>query len=155
MWWRIKRSEYNQMKGKGNKRAFKKIVKSGEIPGILAYFSGEPIGWCSVAPREVFPGLEKSRSLKRFDEKPVWSITCLFILRSMRRKGVSRELIKAVLNYARNKGVKIVEGYPHEPKKGKLPDVFAWTGFASSYLNNGFVEVFRRSETRPIVRTFL
>ena len=46
----------------------------------------------------------------------------------------------------------IVEGYPVDPKQGKMPDAFAWTGLASSFKAAGFVEVARRSPTRPIMR---
>jgi len=48
------------------------IIRSGEVPGILAYLEGEPIGWCSVAPREAFPVLDRSPVLKRVDDKPVF-----------------------------------------------------------------------------------
>jgi len=37
MWWRLKRSLYIKQKGPGNKNNFKKIVNSGNVPGILAY----------------------------------------------------------------------------------------------------------------------
>jgi hypothetical protein len=52
MWWRTTRSQFEQQHGEGNRQAMQDIVNSGEVPGILAYAGGEPIGWCSVAPRE-------------------------------------------------------------------------------------------------------
>ena len=152
MWWRINRSIFNQQKGDKNKAAFKSVVDSGDIPGILAYSKGTPIGWCAIAPRETYPALERSRVLKRIDDKPVWSIVCLFIARTYRRKGVSIELLKAAADYARKRGGRIVEGYPVEPRKDEMPDAFAWTGLASAFLKAGFVECERRSETRPIMR---
>ena len=163
MWWRLSRSQFNKQKGEGNRKALKKIVDSGEIPGILAYADGEPIGWCSVAPRERFSTLERSRILKRVvenpaeggDEKPVWSVVCFFVAKPFRRKGVTVKLLKAAVEYAKKRGAKIVEGYPIEPKKGKMPDVFANTGLASAFRQAGFVEVLRRSETRPIMRYFI
>jgi GNAT superfamily N-acetyltransferase len=152
MYWRLKRSEFNQRKGEKNKAAMKRIVASGEVPGILAYAGGEPIGWCSVAPREVYPALDRSRILKRIDDAPVWSIVCLFVAKPFRRKGVSVELLKAAIEYVRQRGGQMVEGYPVEPKKGEMPDVFAWTGLASAFRQAGFKECARRSETRPIMR---
>lgn len=152
MWWRLSRSEFNKKKGLGNKKALKKIVDSGEIPVILAYAGGEPIGWCSVAPREVFSTLERSRILKRVDEKPVWSVVCFFVAKPFRRKGVTVALLKASIEYAKRHGAKIVEGYPVDSKTTKTPDVFAYTGLASAFRKAGFVEVLRRSETRPIMR---
>lgn len=152
MWWRLRRSEYERQKGQGNRAALKDIVDSGEIPGILAYAEGQPVGWCSVAPRERFPVLERSRVLKRIDEGPVWSVVCLFVSKSFRRKGVTVELLKAAVKYVEEHGGKVVEGYPVEPREGQMPDAFAWTGLASSYRKAGFREQLRRSETRPIMR---
>lgn len=37
MWWRMKRSEFETRKGAANKRAMRRIVSAGEVPGILAY----------------------------------------------------------------------------------------------------------------------
>jgi len=45
MWWRIKRSEFDMRKGAGNRRAMKRIVDSGEVPGILAYDGTEPLAY--------------------------------------------------------------------------------------------------------------
>lgn len=155
MWWRITRSRFEKQKGSGNKRTFKKIVLTGEIPGIIAYAGGKPVGWCSVASRESFPVLERSRILKRVDDKPVWSVVCFFIPREYRRKGLSVALLQAVIDYARSKGGKIIEGYPVEPKKDTMPDAFAWTGIAAAFRKVGFSEVARRSETRPIMRYYI
>jgi len=152
MLWRLKRSEFERQKGDKNKAAFKAVVDFGEAPGLLAYADGSPIGWCAVAPRETYPALDRSRVLKRIDDKPVWSIVCLFVARPYRRKGVSVALLNAAAEYVGQRGGKIVEGYPVEPRKDEMPDAFAWTGLASAFLRAGFVESERRSETRPIMR---
>ena len=152
MWWRLKRSEFDKRQGRGNQRALKKIVESGEEPGIIAYAGGQPIGWCAVAPREAYPVLDRSWTLKRVDDRPVWSVTCFFIAKAFRRKGVTVALLKAAIDYARQRGATIVEGYPVEPRKGSMPDAFAFTGTASAFHRAGFAEMLRRSETRPIMR---
>ena len=152
MWWRLKRSEFERQKGEENRRAFKNIVDSSQIPGILAYANGQPIAWCSVAPRETYSTLQRSRILKPVDNEPVWSIVCFFVAKQYRRKGVTVKLLKAAKEYVRIQGGEILEGYPLEPKKSKIPDAFAYTGLASAFRNAGFVEVLRRSETRPIMR---
>ncbi len=154
MSWRLKRAVFEQQKGAANKRAMKKIVSSGEIPGLIAYVGDEPIAWCSVAPREVFPRLENARTLKRIDDKPVWSVVCFFIAKPYRRRGVSSLLLGAAVDYARRSGASIVEGYPFEPKQ-KLPDPFVWTGLVSSFEAAGFKEAARRSASRPIMRYYI
>ncbi len=155
MWWRLPRSQFERQKGNKNKLALKKIIKSGEVPGILAYTGGKPIAWCSVGPRETFPVLERSRTLKRIDDKPVWSIVCLFVAKPERNKGVSIKILRAAVDYAKKNGAKIVEGYPLEPKKGRYPDAFIYTGHVSAFQKAGFVEVHRPSPTRPIMRYFI
>lgn len=154
MWWRLKRSEFEQQKGEGNRKAMKALIHRGEVPGILAYAGGNPIGWCSVAPRDRFPVLNRSRILKKIDETPVWSIVCFFVEKSFRRKGVSAQLLQAAIEYARQQGGKVLEGYPIEPKKDRMPPAFVFTGLVSAFKKAGFVECIRRSETRPIMRFY-
>lgn len=152
LWWRLKHSQFEKQKGEQNKRALKRIVDSGEVPGLLAYADGHPVGWCSVAPREAFPRLGRSRILKRVDDRPVWSAVCFFVDKQFRRKGVAVRLLEAAVEHAKKHGAKTVEGYPVEPRKASTPDAFAFTGLASAFRKAGFVEVLRRSDTRPIMR---
>src|SRR4030042_2795719 len=95
MSWRLKSSDFEKQKGLGNKKAIKSLVKERKTIGIMVYQDKNPIGWCSVAPREDFLRLENSRVLQPIDDKPVWSVSCLFIDKKYRRKGVSSELLKA------------------------------------------------------------
>ena len=155
MYWRLRHSEYEAQKGDANKQLMKGIIDSGHIPGIIAYAGDLPVGWCSVAPRDEFTRLDRSRILKPVDDRPVWSIVCFFIPRKHRRKGVMRQLLTAAVEYAQSQGAKIIEGYPVEPKKDTTPDVFAWTGFADAFREAGFEEVARRSETRPFMRYYV
>jgi len=155
MWWRVPRSDFGKQAGQGNREALKAIVDSGEIPGLLAYATGKPIAWCSVAPREAFPSLERSRTLKRVDDLPVWSIVCFYVAKPYRRMGLMAELLRAAIDYARQHGAKIVEGYPIEPKHDDSPPVSTFTGIFSAFQEVGFVEVARRSEKRPIMRYFV
>jgi len=152
MWWRLKRSEFERHQGNDNRLTMRAIVLSGEVPGILAYEAERAIGWCSVAPREAFPVLDRSPILKRIDDQPVWSVVCFFIVRGFRRRGVSEKLLRAAVAYAQQAGAQIVEGYPIEPNKSNVPEIFAFTGKAATFRKVGFVEVARRSVTRPIMR---
>jgi GNAT superfamily N-acetyltransferase len=154
MWWRLTRSEFMKQKGEGNRKAMKRIVDSGEVPGILTFVDGKVVGWCSVAPRKAYPTLERSRILKPVDDKPVWSIVCFFIAKPFRRKGISTKLLKAAIEHATKQGAGIVEGYPVEPDKAQ-PDAFVYTGLSSAFRKAGFKEAARRSKTRPIMRYVL
>jgi GNAT superfamily N-acetyltransferase len=152
MFWRLKRSEFVRQKGDGNRDAMHALVEGGEAPGILAYEAGVPVGWCAVAPRERYPALGRSRVLKPLDDTPVWSVSCLFVAKGHRHRGVSVALLRAAVEHVRRQGGRCVEGYPVEPKTESMPAAFAWTGLVSAFRRAGFVECARGSPTRPIMR---
>src|SRR5690348_10325210 len=108
MWWRAPRAQFARQKGEGNRQAFHTVVQSGTPAGLLAYAAGQPIGWCAVAPRDDYPALERSRILKPVDDEPVWSVTCLFVARPFRRRGVTVRLLEAAVAYAGERGARIV-----------------------------------------------
>ena len=140
--------------GAGNKRAFKKITKAGEEPGLLAYVGGEPAGWCALAPREVYGGLARSRTVQPIDDQPVWSVTCFYVARPHRKQGVTVALLEAAAKFVRRKKGKILEGYPSDPK-ARWPDAYAYQGTVSAFERAGFVEVKRVSKGRAIMRRAL
>ncbi|KPL15053.1 hypothetical protein AMJ74_02215 [candidate division WOR_3 bacterium SM1_77] len=155
MYWRIKRSEFNKQYGKKNKMALKKIIQSGQVPGILVYLENEPIGWCSIAPREAFPVLDRSPTLKRIDDKPVWSIVCFFIAKEYRNLGHSKALIQAGCAYAKAQGAQIVEAYPLKSTEPKVQAYQSYMGFRRTFKELGFQDTMSRVQIRPIMRLFL
>jgi GNAT superfamily N-acetyltransferase len=78
--------------------------------------------------------------------------SCLFVSRPYRRQGLSVRLLRAAVDLVKQQGGRIVEGYPVLPKKGALPDAFAWTGVLAAFLEAGFEEMPRWSPNRPILR---
>ena len=94
MYWRLRRADCQHGYGEGNKQAFKAVLESGQVPGILAYHQGQPVGWCAIAPRQDTSVLDRSPTLKRVDDQPVWSITCFFISKPYRRQGMTESLIR-------------------------------------------------------------
>jgi GNAT superfamily N-acetyltransferase len=154
MWPRLPAAEFRRNAGAGNRRAFHRLVKSGQPLGVLAYAGGEAVGWCAIGRRERFPRLERSRVMAPVDGQRVWSVVCFFVARGARRAGLSRGLLEAAVRLASRHGARLVEGYPHEPR-GRLADAFAWFGLAPIFRRAGFVEVARRAPMRPVLRRVL
>lgn len=152
MAWRLRPKEFRAGKGEGNRRAFRAVVKAGPPPGVVAYEGAEPVGWCAVAPRVAYPRLAGSKVLAPLDDEPVWSVTCLFVTKTHRRRGLSAELLSAASDLARSLGARVVEGYPTDTGGRDMPAPFVWTGLLPAFLAAGFQEAARRSPTRPIVR---
>ena len=154
MWPRLRRKEFDANSGAENKQAMRETVDCGEEPGLLAYSGGEPIGWVALAPREKYALLEHSRTLKRVDDQPVWSIVCFVIDKRLRGRGMMAKLLTAAVEYAARHGASIVEAYPVEPA-GKLTGYSGFTGIASTFRRAGFVEVARASQQQPVMRYYI
>lgn len=154
MYWRVANKEFEKHKGAGLKQKMKELVKKGVITGLIAYDKQLPIGWISVAPREDYPRMENARVIKRIDNKPVWSVACIFLNKKYRNKGVSSQLLDAAVEYVKKNKGKIVEGYPHLPEK-KTSDAFVFMGLKSAFEKAGFKEVARPSDRRAIVRKYI
>lgn len=154
MWWLLSHAQWKAQKGDGNRRAMRALVKSNQVPGLLAYADGKAVGWCAVAPRERYVRLTTSRLLQPVDDQPVWCVTCFFVAREYRRRGVTVALLNAAADFARRRGGKILEGYPTDTDQEKA-DAFVYTGLASAFRRAGFTEILRRSPNRPILRRVL
>jgi len=152
MYFRLSYKDFQANKPDGNKKLMKQLVNKGMPQGLIASIDKEPVGWIALAPREDYMRMENSRSFKRIDDKPVWSITCFFIKKGFRHKGLSSELIKGTIDFAKKKKIKTLEAYPAIPYAEKVPHPFLWVGVLSSFIKNGFSIVQQNSKSRAMVR---
>lgn len=74
--------------------------------GLIAYWDGEPAGWCAVEPRTAYPRLLRmrvpwtGRTEDRSDEG-IWAVTCFVVRRGYRRRGIGSALARAAAEFAR------------------------------------------------------
>jgi len=117
-----------------NRRDMAAIIRSGNTPGILAYHAGEPVGWCSVSPREQLVGLDEAYRSQDADNSRVWSVVCFYVPEAQRGNGLILGLLRAAVGFAIDSGAQIVEGYPvtaevvGDGAAGTVP-IFAAAGF--------------------------
>jgi len=150
MYWRIGRA-YAERPREENRRDFQRIVGEGPPPGLIAFDADLAVGWAQLTPRDDLPRLDRSRRLARVDATPVWSISCFYVRRKWRGRGVSAALIQAALAAASAAGASAVEAYPIDRSApGATTNDF--TGRASTFEKAGFLEVARRHPSRPVMR---
>lgn len=148
MRWRMTSAEYSRSTKEDRVAALEARVEAETPVGVLAYRDGEPVGWVSVAPRETYGALERSKALARVDDAPVWSVACFFLDRSARGQGVTLGLLNAAVAYARSRGARIIEGYPVEPG----PRLYTYMGAPATFLKAGFVDVTPPGRERRVMR---
>ncbi len=148
MYWRMG-SGYRKQPAARNKAEFHKLVENGPPPGLLALDGDLAVGWCQLTPRESLPWLEKSWKLQNTDESPVWAISCFYIRKGYRKRGVTAALVAAALKAAKRAGASAVEAYPVD---GALSPSTSFTGYASTFVRADFKTVAHHSPPRPIMR---
>jgi GNAT superfamily N-acetyltransferase len=133
--------------------------ESDTTSGLLAYLDGEPVGWCAVAPRNAHPRLLRNcrvpwvgRAEDKADDS-VWAVTCFVTRTGFRRRGVTRALARASVDFARDRGARSLEGYPMltDAAQGFILDELH-VGTRTSFAEAGFTEVSRPTERRVVMR---
>jgi GNAT superfamily N-acetyltransferase len=124
--------------------------------GLVAYLEGEPVGWCAVEPRTAYEGLVRNNRVPwegRDEDKAddsVWAVTCLFTRRGYRKRGVSRALARAAVDFARERGARAIEAYPMTTKNALLEELLV--GTERTFADAGFAEITRPTKRRAVMR---
>jgi len=126
--------------GPDNKKTKKALVKKRRTHGIIVYSGETPLGWVQYGPKPELPRLDASKTYRKLslnDEgKRFWRITCFFVDRNNRRRGVAGFGLNAALASIKKKGGGIVEAYPStKPTKGTS---LMWSGTVSMFADAGF-----------------
>lgn len=150
MRWRMTSSQFQRSTKDERVVALASLVEQQEPVGVLAYVDGEPVGWCSLAPRPQYAGLERYKALSRLDDEPVWSVVCFYINSRFRRLGLTLGLLQAAVAYAVSQGAHIVEGYPVQPDAR----LYTYMGSLETFRKAGFVDVTPEGRSRLVMRYY-
>lgn len=135
-------------------------VREADVPpGLLAYRSGEPVGWLQLGPRAAYPRVTGHAALakvvgQRDAGEPVWRTTCFVVRVGHRRRGVARALLAAAVEYAAEHGAGVLEGHPVDvsARDTRPAGAVLYHGTASMFTDAGFVEIGRTAPARPVMR---
>jgi GNAT superfamily N-acetyltransferase len=123
----------------------------GPTSGLIGYVDGEAAGWVAVEPRENYPRIwARQKTWMRQDPEleGVWSVTCFVVRKGFRRQGLTYDLAAATVEYGRQVGARVLEGYPTEQPPGKT---VIWDE-ASVGLLQVFLEAGYELEASPTLR---
>src|SRR5215471_13357026 len=127
-----------------NKSAKKLLVDEGRSHGVLLYDQDNPIGWVAYGSKTEFPRIDNGRHYRKLaPEEPdnLWRITCFFVDRDYRKRGVARAALKAALDSIKEKGGGVVEAYPVTAKSAKAWSKWSnwfWFGTAAMFEGQKF-----------------
>jgi GNAT superfamily N-acetyltransferase len=168
-WWRVTSSEFTagcRDGAVGNRDRMARLTAEGEVPGLLAFDDGRPVGWVSLGPRPGFGRVLRSPVLRPErggqlngvpdpdddpDDPDVWSVVCFWVPRAERGRGVATALLDGAVRRATGAGARTLEAYP-VAGEGRQAAAQIYTGTLGMFSRAGFTEVRRRRPARPVVR---
>ena len=151
MYFRDLETDYSTRSAEANRLKLRALLEAGVVPGLVARTDGKMVGWVGVGPRGDFPRLERSAALKAIDDVAAWPIICFFVDRSHRRQGVATALLRAAAAHAKSLGAVALEAFPVESAE-VLADDHAFHGPLEFFERDGYLEVARQKDNRPILR---
>jgi GNAT superfamily N-acetyltransferase len=138
MFWRYRAKDFADRPVAVNRAELEARADEDPALGLVAVADGDVVAWCSLGPRRAFDRLERSRTIPRLDDRPVWAIVCFVVGERVRGMGLTRALIDAAVAYAADYGAPAIEAYPADMGEGKITAAAAYVGSLSTFLAAGF-----------------
>ncbi len=126
-------------------------------PGLIAYEDGEPVGWVAVEPRTSYPTALRGKvitggSSEAADDGSVWAVVCFVVRVGFRRRGIAGALLAAAVSHARERGARVLEGYPVDVDgREKVSSADLYHGTLTLFEAEGFTVTARPVPGRALV----
>lgn len=125
--------------------------EAASTSGLVAYFEGEPVGWCAVAPRPDHLRMLRNNRVpwdggdEDKQDRSVWVLTCFLTRAGYGRRGITHALAGAAVDFARARGARAIEGYPDLVEGGHV-------GTREAFAQAGFEQVHQPTKRRVVMR---
>ena len=131
-----------------HQEAIRRAARQGRAAGMIGYDEAGPVGWVSFGPRQEYARLAASAVLRPVDDQQVTSVVCFVIAAWARRQGVATALLDAVIDYAGEHGIRLLEGYPADHGAERRASADLWQGPRRLFEAAGFTVVATRQANK-------
>jgi len=125
-----------------NRKDQRALVRTDRSHAILVYEGETPIGWCQFGTKEELPRIDARRTYRKSAPpaaaQTLWRITCFFVDRDHRGRGVATFALKAALEGIRRRGGGVVEAYPVVSEDMAAVPEWRWFGTRGMFRKQGF-----------------
>lgn len=124
----------------GANRALKeRLVCEDRAHAALVYDGDVAVGWCQYGPPAELPNIHHRKEYDATTERvPDYRVTCFFVDRRYRRKGVAGVALHGALDLIAHAGGGLVEGYPHDIGGKKVSASFLYCATRTTFEEAGF-----------------
>jgi GNAT superfamily N-acetyltransferase len=115
----------------------------------LVFDGGEAVAWCQYGTPEELPNIHHRKEYEAaLDKPPDYRITCIFVDRKYRRKGVTAAALRGAVDLIAEVGGGVVEGYPHDTGGQKVSVLYNGTRSLYERAGFGYLRPQRQEELR-------
>ncbi len=123
-----------------NNRALKeRLVREGRAHAALVFDGDVAVGWCEYGAPDELPNINHRKEYEAgLDRLPDYRITCFFVDRRYRRRGVATAALRGALELIGQAGGGVVEAYPQDTGGKKISASFLYNGTRTLFEEAGF-----------------
>jgi GNAT superfamily N-acetyltransferase len=122
-----------------NRAAKEGRVREGRTHAALVFDGDTCVGWCQFGPTQELPRIKHGRAYREgLTDLPDWRITCFFVDRKYRGRGVADAALQGALAEIGRLGGGIVESYPEDVEGRKTSGSFLHNATLAMFERNGF-----------------
>ena len=127
-------------------------VRNGQAHAALVFHGSIAVGWCQFGPTDELPRIKHKKEYQNgLTQLPDWRITCFFVDREYRGKGVSSVALEGALKEIAKLGGGVVESYPEDVSNRTVSGSFLHNGTLSLFEHQGFQRTRRLGKNHWIV----
>lgn len=114
-------------------------VRQGRAHASLVYDGSVCVGWCQFGPTGELPRIKHRRAYEQgLHALPDWRVTCFFVDRAYRRRGVAAAALDGALHEIARLGGGVVESYPEDARDRSVSSAFLHNGTLAMFEKLGF-----------------
>ncbi len=144
----------------GKKQIIRQRIEAGPPPGLLAFENGQAVGWMQIGPRSDVPEWNNAGRVSaevgpnEAADPAVWAISCFFLRKQARGRGLTHRMVEAGLAFAAGNGARLVEACPMD-QAGNSKSIGLFVGSSRVFEKAGFSRRVERKAGRPLMRYVL
>jgi hypothetical protein len=117
-------------------------VRDGRAHAALVYDGAACVGWCQFGSPDELPRIKRKRAyLEVPTARPEWRITCFFVGKSHRGRGVASRALGGALEHIAHLGGGTVESFPESVEGRTTSGSFLHNGTLAMFEEHGFERI--------------